>query len=87
VNVQNALKGGFRLSQKGYSFTSLQGFSNTVKCIGRDVEGSDATDVVFSMRGVFSDGVGLDTGRGTGVGFAGMGAVTGSWGRVRVRDW
>jgi len=45
TNVQNALKGSFGLSQKGYSFTSLQGFSNTVKCIGRDMEGSDAMNM------------------------------------------
>ena len=62
MDVQNVLKGSFGLSQKGYSFTSLQGFPNTVKRIGQDMEGSDATDLVFGMCGIFSNGVGLDLG-------------------------
>jgi len=56
------LEGSFGLSQEGYSVTPLQGFSNTVEHIGQDMKGSDAVEVIFSMRGVFSDWVGLDMG-------------------------
>ena len=62
ADVQNTLQGNFGLSQEGYSVTSLQGFSNTIKCIGRDMEGSDPTEVIFGMCSVFSDGVGLGMG-------------------------
>jgi len=64
MNVQNALERSFRLSQEGYSVTSLQGFSNTIDHIGWDMEGFDVTCVIFGMRGVFSDRVGLDMGCG-----------------------
>jgi len=50
------------LSQEGYPVTSLQGFLNTIDHIRWDVEGFDATDVIFGVGGVFSDGVGLDAG-------------------------
>ena len=52
------------------------------------MEGSDAVEVIFSVRGIFGDGVGLSTGRGdgdwdrSGDGFLGEceGLIDGFWG-------
>jgi len=62
MNVQNTLERGFGLSQEGYPVTSLQGFFDTVNRIGWDVIVSNAMDVIFGMRCVFGDRVGLDAG-------------------------
>jgi len=62
TNVQNALKRGFRLSQDGYPITFAAMILEHHPAHRSGCVVSDTSDVIFGVRCVFGDRVGLSMG-------------------------